>query len=155
MSTTLKKCLACLLCFVISVNSVMPAFAQSQTPPVAEPYQDNEFPFWVKELRRFEILSFGALPLVTMLSFWSYDIIRSIKHPGDERYYPWPLKKAGISVPLTKKEQTAIFFTSLGISIGIALTDICVRAIIRSVREKKMIQENIIHEPIRLEPLSN
>lgn len=118
------------------------------------PYKEEEFPLWVHELRRFEILTFGSMPIITMLSFWTYDISRSIKHPGDERYYPWPMKKAGVAIPLNTSEQKKVFFTAVGVSMGIALTDIVVRAIIRSVQEKKMVKENIIQDTsIQLLPI--
>lgn len=153
-----KRLIAVLCFFALSVSLVPPALSaeeiekKDRTP---EAYSAAEFPLWAHELRRFEILTFGALPLVTMLSFWTYDISRSIKHPGDQRYYPWPMKKPGVAVPLTSSEQKKIFFTAVGISVGIALTDICVRAIIRSVREKKMLRENLLHDDsIQLEPIT-
>ena len=147
-----------LLCFLVLSLSLPPQmiFAEEaqKVDRTPEPYTKEEFPLWVRELRRFEILTFGSLPLVTMLSFWTYDISRSIKHPGDERYYPWPMKKPVVAIPLTSSEQKKIFFTAVGISVGIALTDICIRAIIRSVREKKMLKENILHDDsIQLEPI--
>lgn len=153
-----KRLIAVLCFFALSVSLVPPALSaeeiekKDRTP---EAYSAAEFPLWAHELRRFEILTFGALPLVTMLSFWTYDISRSIKHPGDQRYYPWPMKKPGVAIPLTSSEQKKIFFTAVGISAGIALTDICVRAIIRSVREKKMLRENLLHDDsIQLEPIT-
>lgn len=149
----LKKFVALVLLCLCAAKNMPYALAEDVPAPTPEPYTADEFPLWAHELRRFEILTFGSLPLVTMLSFWTYDINRSMKHPGDQRYYPWPVKKAGIAVPLTEKEQKKIFFTSVGISIGIALTDICIRAIIRSVKEKKMVRENLIQEPIRVEPM--
>ena len=64
------------------------------------------------------------------------------------------MKKPGVAIPLTSSEQKKIFFTAVGISVGIALADICIRAIIRSVREKKMLKENILHDDsIQLEPI--
>ena len=131
-----------LLCFLVLSLSLPPQmiFAEEaqQVDRTPEPYTKEEFPLWVREL----------------LSFWTYDISRSIKHPGDERYYPWPMKKPGVAIPLTSSEQKKIFFTAVGISVGIALTDICIRAIIRSVREKKMLKENILHDDsIQLEPI--
>lgn len=153
-----KRVVFFLLFLSMSVSALPKLNCQTTKPEKIDrtpaPYEENEFPLWVHELRRFEILTFGSLPLVTMLSFWTYDISRSIKHQGDERYYPWPIKKAEIAIPLTSTEQKKVFFTSVGISAGIALTDIIVRAIIRSVREKKMVKENIIQDSyIQLLPI--
>ena len=146
------------LCFLSFLFCSTPALYADDTSKNAErapvPYSENEFPLWATELRRFEILTLGALPLVTMLSFWTYDIARSLKHTGDERYYPWPLKKSEIAIPISSSTQRKIFFTALGISLGIALTDICVRAIIRRIREKKEAEQNILYDDaIRLEAI--
>ena len=113
------------------------AFAQKvdRTP---EPYGIDEFTTWQKDLRRFEILSFGALPFVSLLSFWGYDMIRAAKNPGNAAYYPWPLKRADIAAPLTEKEQKNIFFTAMGLSVGVALIDYTARAIMRRIKQKKL-----------------
>ena len=134
----------------------------AQMPLIAEekkedhtptPYTKEEFPLWQRELRRFEILSFGALPFVTLLSFWGYDMIRSAKHPKDPAYYPWPLKQADKAVALTEKEQLGVFLTAAGISVTIALIDITYRAIKRSVEKKRLERENaFIEAPIQFTP---
>ncbi|MGP1415718.1 MAG: hypothetical protein ACTTJ6_07330 [Treponema sp.] len=112
-------------------------FAQKvdRTP---EPYGIDEFTTWQKDLRRFEILSFGALPFVSLLSFWGYDMIRAAKNPGNVAYYPWPLKRADIAAPLTEKEQKNVFFTAMGLSVGVALIDYTARAIMRRIKQKKL-----------------
>ncbi|PIE97546.1 MAG: hypothetical protein CR988_07420 [Treponema sp.] len=126
----------------------------SEIDRVSEPYTKDEFPLWQREIRRFEILTFGALPFVTMLSFWTYDISRSIKYSGDPRYYPWSMKNANISVSLTQDEQIKIFGTAVGISLGIALFDVCYRAIKRDIEAKKLERENLIQEePIQIIPI--
>lgn len=135
----------------------MPLFAgnedtekQDHTPV---PYTKTEFPLWQRELRRFEILSFGALPFVTMLSFWGYDMIRAAKHPKDPGYYPWPLKSPDKAVPLTEKEQRTVFFTAVGLSIGVAVIDITYRAIKRAVEKKRLERQNLFaDDPITFTP---
>ena len=123
-----------ILFFVLFISI---AFAQKvdRTP---EPYGIDEFTTWQKDLRRFEILSFGALPFVSLLSFWGYDMIRSAKNPGNAAYYPWPLKRADIAAPLTEKEQKNVFFTAMGLSVGVALIDYTARAIMRRIKQKKL-----------------
>lgn len=135
----------------------MPLFADSETTETKEhtpvPYTKTEFPLWQRELRRFEILAFGALPFVTMLSFWGYDMIRSAKHPKDPGYYPWPLKSPDKAVPLTEKEQRTVFFTAVGLSIGVAVVDITYRAIKRAVEKKRLERENLFaDDPITFTP---
>ena len=148
-----------LRCIAFLVLCIM---AAAQMPLIAEekkedhtpvPYTKEEFPLWQRELRRFEILSFGALPFVTLLSFWGYDMIRAAKHPKDPAYYPWPLKKADKAVALTEKEQLNVFLTAAGISVTIALIDITYRAIKRAVVKKRLERENAFTEdPIQFTP---
>ncbi len=117
-----------------------------------EAYSKNEFPSWQKDLRRFEIISFGAMPFVSLLSFWSYDIYRSIKHKGDPAYKPWPLKDTRIAKPLTEKEQKKIFASIVGISIGVAIIDLSYRLIKREI-DKKKAKKIKVKDAIELIPL--
>ncbi|MGP1438501.1 MAG: hypothetical protein ACTTKH_05455 [Treponema sp.] len=121
--------------FFIMLSSLVSAEKIDRTP---EPYGIDEFTTWQKDLRRFEILSFGALPFVSLLSFWGYDMIRAAQHPGNPAYYPWPLKSADIAAPLTEREQKNVFFTAMGLSVGVALIDYAARAIMRHIKEKKL-----------------
>lgn len=130
------------LIFFVSLFSVFPVYAEdtkvSRTP---DPYGAEEFKQWQKDLRRFEIITFGALPFVSLLSFWAYDIGRSIAHKGDPAYNPWPLKDAKIAVKLTEKEQLGVFLTAVGISLGVAIIDITYRSIKRA-NAKKLEEKN-------------
>ena len=140
------------LCIMAAVQ--MPLVAdEKKEDHTPVPYTKAEFPLWQRELRRFEILSFGALPFVTLLSFWGYDMIRAAQHPKDPGYYPWPLKQADKAVPLTEKEQLGVLLTAAGISVTIALIDITYRAIKRSADKKRLERENIFTEdPIQFMP---
>ena len=135
------KKIAFLILFV-SLFSVFPVYAEdtkvSRTP---DPYGAEEFKQWQKDLRRFEIITFGALPFVSLLSFWAYDIGRSIAHKGDPAYNPWPLKDAKIAVKLTEKEQLGVFLTAVGISLGVAIIDLTYRSIKRA-NAKKLEEKN-------------
>lgn len=130
------------LIFFVSLFSVFPVYAEdtkvSRTP---DPYGAEEFKQWQKDLRRFEIITFGALPFVSLLSFWAYDIGRSIAHKGDPAYNPWPLKDAKIAVKLTEKEQLGVFLTAVGISLGVAIIDLTYRSIKRA-NAKKLEKKN-------------
>lgn len=148
------RCIAFfLLCLMCAVQVPLIADEEKKEEHIPVPYTKEEFPLWQRELRRFEILSFGALPFVTLLSFWGYDIIRAAKHPKDPAYYPWPLKQADKAIAFTEKEQRNIFFTAIGISVTIALIDITYRAIKRSAERKRLERENAFTEdPIQFIP---
>ena len=140
------------LIFFVSLFSVFPVYAEdttvSRTP---DPYGAEEFKQWQKDLRRFEIITFGALPFVSLLSFWAYDIGRSIAHKGDPAYNPWPIKDAKAAVSLTEKEQLGIFLTAVGISLGVAVIDLTYRSIQRANAKKleaKNEEEAILLIPI-------
>ena len=130
------------LIFFVSLFSVFPVYAEdttvSRTP---DPYGAEEFKQWQKDLRRFEIITFGALPFVSLLSFWAYDIGRSIAHKGDPAYNPWPIKDAKVAVKLTEKEQLGVFLTAVGISLGVAIIDLTYRSIKRA-NAKKLEEKN-------------
>lgn len=117
--------------------------AEEKIDRTPDPYGINEFNTWQKDLRRFEIISFGALPFVSLLSFWAYDMIRYATHNRDPAYKPWPVKNPAIAQPLTETEQLGVFFTSVGISIGVALIDFSYRAIKRSIQKKKIDSLNL------------
>ena len=140
------------LIFFVSLFSVFPVYAEdtkvSRTP---DPYGAEEFKQWQKDLRRFEIITFGALPFVSLLSFWAYDIGRSIAHKGDPAYNPWPLKDAKIAVKLTEKEQLGVFLTAVGISLGVAIIDLTYRSIKRA--NAKKLEEKNEDEAIILIPI--
>lgn len=129
----------CWMCLFVLLGSFCNAETKKERKP--EPYGIEEFAQWKKDLRRFEILSFGALPFVSLFSFWGYDMFRSAKNPGNPAYYPWPLKKPDIAVPLTEKEQKKVFFTAMGLSVGVAAIDYTARAIMRKVKEKRLKKE--------------
>ena len=145
------KKIAFLILFV-SLFSVFPVYAEdsnvSRTP---DPYGAEEFKQWQKDLRRFEIITFGALPFVSLLSFWAYDIGRSIAHKGDPAYNPWPIKDAKVAVSLTEKEQLGIFLTAVGISLGVAIIDLTYRSIKRA--NAKKLEEKNEDEAILLIPI--
>lgn len=143
--------------FLVAFICVHPEEAPQTTNPTTPqpvPYGPDEFPAWQKEVRRAEILSFGALPFVTFFSSIYYDLSRYYSHDGDERYLPWPFQKSEIAVPLEEEEQKKLFYTSVGISIGIAVFDFGYRALIREIKARKAerLQEETI-EAISIIPI--
>lgn len=103
----------------------------SQTPGEPVPWGPADFPQWQKDLRRAEIIAFGALPFVTLIGSLVYDVLRYYQHDRQEGYLPWPLKKQNSAVPFTEDEQKNILITAAGLSVGVAATDFIVRYIRR------------------------
>jgi len=131
-------------------------FSADTPASVPVPYGPDEFPPWQQDLRRAEILSFGALPFVTFMASIYFDVYRYAEHRGDEAYLPWPFKKSAVAVPLTEREQKNIFLASAGISVGVALFDYGFRYVKRNIRAGRAEKANRLRiEPIVIVPLES
>lgn len=119
-------------------------FCEDTTP---QPYKTDEFPQGLQDLRRFEIITLGSLPFVTLDTTLAYSGIRYIQHGYDPAFKPDIFSKSSFS----SDEQKGLILTSLGISVGIGLTDYIVRAIKRSNKRKK---DNVHYEDINIYPIS-
>lgn len=141
----LKKIISLILIFSI-FQTFSPLFSEDTS---ALPYEKDEFPVVLQDIRRFEILTLGAMPFVTIDTMLVYSGIRVAKNGGNFSYFVNPLS-SNTNTALTEDEQKGIILTSLGISAGIALTDLIVRLIKRgSEKKQNSVEENIpvkIHE---------
>ena len=98
-------------------------FAQSnQTNTTPEPYTDDEFAQPFKDLRRFEIITLGAMPFITLDSAIVYN---GYKYATGKAEKFNPLATADYS----QKEMEKIIITSLCISAGIGLSDYIINLI--------------------------
>jgi len=95
-------------------------------------YSKDEFPSWALDLRRAEIVAFGALPFTVFFTQIGIDIQRFATNGWDQRYAPWPLKPAG-AYPLPEDDRIAVFATGIGLAIGVALADFIILAIRRQL----------------------
>jgi hypothetical protein len=90
--------------------------------PVPEPYTEDEFPGWLKDLRRAEIIFFGSLPFSFLLALVGVDVGRYFAHNEDANYRPWPFR--GANAPTyTTGEQFLVIGSALIISGIVALVD--------------------------------
>ena len=148
MKLCVKKCAVLLLLCVI----VFPCRAKEAKDTTPAPYTDDEFPQFMKDLRRAEIVSFGALPFVTLTSTIVYSSARYAQHGFDSEYFPNPFAKASASNGYSTAEQAGILLTSAGISVGIGLTDLLVSVIRRKAAKKKL--ERKEKAPIVVTPIA-
>ena len=117
---------------VLILFLIFPTFVHAEdTTPV--PYQADEFPQGLKDLRRFEIIALGSMPFVTLDVNIAYSIgkpIFSCMKTGDWSTYTFenPLTA---SSSYTTDEMKGIIWTSIGISVGIALTDYIINIVRR------------------------
>lgn len=102
-------------------------YCDSNTP---KPYEDDEFPEALKDLRRFEIITLGSMPFVMLDVNLVYSGIR-VANGTSSSYNPFNTSS------YTEDEQIKLILTSLGISTCIGLTDFVVQKIKQSFANKK------------------
>lgn len=116
-----------------------------------EPYKPDEFPQFMKDTRRAEIITLGALPFVTLDATLTYSFIRYWQHDFSSDYAPNPFAKSSDSNGFTTEEQTGILLTSIGISVGIGITDLIVKIIRRNAGKERERKES--EGPIKIKPI--
>ncbi|MCR5495487.1 MAG: hypothetical protein K6F15_07615 [Treponema sp.] len=146
-----KKVFASFILVSLIFSSGGSLFAESSTKNTAEPYKAEEFPGWMHDLRRAEIITLGAMPFVTFNISLGYSFASYAMHGFDSNYFVNPFANSSDSNAYTTDEQMAIIITSLAISTGIGLTDFIVHAAKRnSAFRKKKIKQN---GPIKINPI--
>lgn len=130
----IRRFVALLLLFAVSFS----LFAQTEPTVKVDGYKKGgETPSWLKNLRRSEIVSLGSLPFTTLCVTLGYSLFKGFGN-GFSNGIPNPLAKDknGFSTD----EQLGIFFTSLGISLLIGVTDYIVSSVKDKKTEKKLNQ---------------
>lgn len=131
------------------LSSSFPVF--SETP---EPYQKDEFPEILHDIRRAEIITLGSMPFITFSATLGYSFGKYASHNFDSSYFVNPFSSTDEN-SFSTDEQIGILLTSLGISAGIGLTDFIVHTIKRNNRQKKLKKQKnteIQITPIREDP---
>ena len=128
----MKKKLACFLLFIFLL-SIGTSSAQTVSADMGSSFFDmSGFPQWARDLRRGEIIAFGAFPFAYFFANFGYDAFRWSNNGWDNRYAPWPLNTAG-TVEKSQEEQLTTIGLAAGTAIVIALVDY---GIIRSRRRR-------------------
>jgi hypothetical protein len=114
-----------------------PSSETVKRPPFWTTEQDKEvayeFPQWAKDLRRGEIIAFGAFPIMVFFSRMFVDIYRSASHGWDNNYAPWPFTGPN-SVGLTDNDVKLMFSVAALSSVAVAVAD---HFIIKHKRKKR------------------
>lgn len=115
----------------------MPAVIFAAEPTIQiEPYREGEFPDWLLDVRRAEIVTLGSLPFTTLTATIVYSIFRYADNGFNKDYFPNPLAKSSASANLSKEEQIGIITVSAGLSIAAGLADFIISAIKRDRNQK-------------------
>jgi hypothetical protein len=131
-----RRFCAALLLAVLCASGAYSQSPLTEVPTVAAPPQKTVFPQWARDLRRAEIIAFGAFPFMMLFAGISVDTYRSANHNWDSRYYPWPLKPAG-AIEMSRDEHMLTLGIAAAGSLVIALADHIIIRIKRARAEKQ------------------
>ena len=112
----LKKKRIALLFLLLAVSAVLPA----QTNPSAS--DKPERPQWLRDLHRWEIITFGSIPFAMFFTTFVVDMFRWSDNDWDNKYAPWPFKSTG-AVAMTSSEMEKTVTIAAGVAVTIGLAD--------------------------------
>jgi len=113
------------LVLVAALLLALPAVPAAAADPTPEEYGPEEFPQWMRDLRRGEIVAFGSLPFTLFFVTLGYDGVRYLVHSSDldaARYAPWPFRSTN-PVPYSSGETIGVGLGVLACSIAVAVAD--------------------------------
>ena len=118
MRAAARRTAALLLACAASAVRSLPAGAQElppQEPLVAADYEQDEFPRWARDARRFEVIAVGSLPLTYFATSLVYDYSIYASHGFDPNY--------SMGTQRSNRDIGIMLGTAAGISVGLALAD--------------------------------
>ena len=120
----------------------------SQNTVVTQDFEKDDKAAQVfKDIRRFEIITLGAMPFVMLDTTLVYSGVNWIKNDFSSDYTP------GFNQKFTEKEQIGLVLTSLGICIGIGITDLIINLVTRNNNKRaKDVNNSISVLPISQDP---
>ena len=131
------RTIAYILLFSLFMNLSFSAFGEEAN---GKTDKTDEVPQGIQDFRRFEVISLGAMPFVTLDVTLGYSIIDYANQKAKGKTdleFPNPFK-ASANGGYNDEEIKGIILTSLGISLAIGITDLVVRIIKRNrVQVKK------------------
>ncbi|HUZ17624.1 MAG TPA: hypothetical protein VMV68_04505 [Spirochaetia bacterium] len=95
--------------------------AAAPTGPQPVPYSPDEFPLWMRDARRAEVITIGAFPITLLVSSFSYQLYRYFSNGSAAAYAPSLFGGAG--TPLTDSEKSGVLIGGLGAAALVALAD--------------------------------
>lgn len=121
--------------FLLSIFFSLIAFNCFGETKTAEPYNDDEFPQGLQDLRRFEIITLGSMPFITLDASIAYNTYKYFDGQT-EKYHPLA------TTNYSQKEMENIIISSICISTTIGLTDYIIRIIKRNKAKKVLKNSN-------------
>ena len=130
-----------MLLILLLILPILQTPAQTNTARLPSIMESNA-PQWVKDLRRWEIVTFGAIPFAMFTATFGMDMYRWQQANGldfseeGRRYAPWPLKSAG-AIAMDNREQELTITIAAGISVAVGVTDLVIVLIKRAKARKR------------------
>ena len=93
----------------------------SQEAPEPEPYDPQDFPRRLRDLRRAEIIAVGSFPITFVFTNLAYGLIRYAVNGFDNEYAP-----LGNPNPYAWPETVGVMSTAAGLSVSVAIADLLI-----------------------------
>lgn len=139
--------------FMLIVFITQKSFSADTADHTPTPYSDTEFATWQHDLHRAEIITLGALPFVTLDVTLAYSLGGWAFSGFDNSQFVNPFAKTSDEASFTEGEQIGIILVSLGICLGIGITDFIVHQVKRASLKKKLRTQRAGN--IRIEKIQN
>lgn len=109
-----------------AASSGQPSTSQpsSSGAPQPVPYSPDEFPLWLRQVRRAEVITIGAFPIALLVSSLGYQTVRYAQHGYSRDYSPSLFGNS--AQPLSNQEKIGILLGAVGLSASVALADFIV-----------------------------
>ncbi|MCL2765035.1 MAG: hypothetical protein FWD40_07135 [Treponema sp.] len=141
----MKKIFFAFFLFSLFLAPMYKAQAQnlSTTNTTTAVFDTTGFPQWAKDMRRWNIITFGLFPFSMFVVTFSMDMIRWNNANGMDfsdqgrRYAPWPMKSAG-AFEMTNDEYLRTIMLALGVSAAVALVDLLIVNIKRNNERRRL-----------------
>jgi len=137
----MKNFIFAVLIIFLFLSPVLRLHAQSSTSTTStNTFDTADFPQWAKDLRRWDIVTFGVYPFALLITTTVSDLIRWNNFNGmnmsNRQYAPWPLKSAG-AIEMTKGEYEKVLLQAAGVAAAVACTDLVIVLIKRNKERKR------------------
>lgn len=133
------KCFTKAIFFTILTTFIAQnAFCADTKDHTPTPYSDTEFATWQHDLHRAEIVTLGAMPFVVFDVTLAYSLGGWAFSGFDNSAFVNPFAKTTDEASFTEGEQIGIILVSLGICLGIGITDFIVHQVKRASLKKKL-----------------
>ena len=83
-------------------------FDAAAAPGAPVPYTKGEFPGWLRDIRRAEVITIGAFPITLLFSSLGYQLYRSL---------------TGVTTQITQPEQIGVLLGGVGLAATVGLVD--------------------------------